>query len=238
MAGNPGIASTALPEDCARHFPQETASIALKKRRAMSTIPKLGESDGRLIRGERTKRQIIEAFILVLRERQRIPTVAQIAERAGYSVRTLYLHFADVAALSVAACDYAIERGLAVPVGNKTQEDRDARIRFQVEVRAHNCEEWTALWRMLLHYQGMSPELARRVTLARRLVYERMQLMYQPELSLLSESDRHATLLALEALTDYESWNRMREEHGLPFEEACEVWRIVIDRMLPSTPPA
>lgn len=202
----------------------------------MSTIPKLGESDGRLIRGERTKRQIIEAFILVLRDRQRIPTVAQIAERAGYSVRTLYLHFTDVAALSIAACDYAIERGLAVPVGNKLQESREARIRFQVEVRARNCEDWTPLWRMLLHYQGLVPELTRRVTVARRLVYERMQIMYQPELAALAESERHATLLALEALTDYESWDRMRHEHDLPYEEACEVWRSVIDRLLPETP--
>jgi len=202
----------------------------------MSITSKIGESDGRLIRGERTKRQIIEAFILVLRDRQRIPTVAQIAERAGYSVRTLYLHFADVAALSIAACDYAIERGLAVPIGTKVQESREVRIQFQVEVRARNCEEWTPLWRMLLHYQGLAPELMRRVTLARRLVYERMQLMYQAELAMLSETDRHATLLALEALTDYESWNRMRQEHGLPYEEACEVWRSVIDRMLPATP--
>jgi len=41
-----------------------------------------------------------------------------------------------------------------------------------------------------------------------------------------------------QALTDMESWARMREMHGLSFEEACTVWVNAIDRMLPPTPSA
>jgi hypothetical protein len=45
-------------------------------------------------------------------------------------------------------------------------------------------------------------------------------------------------LVALEAITDIDSWARMRELHGLTFEEACVIWIRAIDRMLPPTPPA
>jgi len=45
-------------------------------------------------------------------------------------------------------------------------------------------------------------------------------------------------LIALEALIDFESWGRMREDHGLSFDEACSVWIRMIDRMLPPTPVA
>ena len=45
-------------------------------------------------------------------------------------------------------------------------------------------------------------------------------------------------LVALEAITDIDSWARMRESHGLTFEEACVIWIYAIDRMLPPTPPA
>jgi hypothetical protein len=45
-------------------------------------------------------------------------------------------------------------------------------------------------------------------------------------------------LIALEAITDMESWARMRELYGLSFEEACGVWVRAIDRMLPPTPSA
>jgi AcrR family transcriptional regulator len=196
----------------------------------------LSEFDGRLARGERTRQEIVEAYILLLRETQQIPTAAQVAERAGYSIRTLFMHFSDVTNLSVAACDYAIEQGLSVPIGEKADADRPTRLRFHVEVRARNCEAWLPLWRVLLHYETSVPELGYRVRMARALVYERFQLMYRRELATLSEGDRKVTLMALESLTDFESWGRMRQDHGLSYDEACEAWIQVIDRLLPPTP--
>lgn len=196
----------------------------------------LGESDGRLARSERTKKQIIDAYLLLLRETRQVPTAVQVAERAGYSVRTLFMHFSDVRTLSVAACDGAIEQAVSTPVGDRPDADRQTRIRFQVEVRAQNCETWLPLWRMLMHYQSSVPELARRVRIARMLVYERFQLMYRRELATLSDIDRRNLLMALESLTDYESWGRMRHDHGLSYDDACAAWIAVIDHLLPPTP--
>jgi AcrR family transcriptional regulator len=196
----------------------------------------LNESDGRSARSERTKREFVEAYIALLRERRAVPTAAQIADRAGYSLRTLYMHFSDIATLSEATCDYAIAQGLSVPVGNMRAADRQTRIRFQVDVRARNSERWLPLWRMLLHYQDSVPGLERRVRIARTLIYERLQLMYDQELATLPEDERRATLLALEAVVDMQSWGHMREAHGLSYEEAAQAWITAIDRLLPPTP--
>jgi hypothetical protein len=65
-----------------------------------------------------------------------------------------------------------------------------------------------------------------------------MAVMYRPELSRLEEPERKYVLIAPEAITDIESWERMRELHGLSFEEACAVWISAVDRLLPPTPPA
>jgi hypothetical protein len=43
-------------------------------------------------------------------------------------------------------------------------------------------------------------------------------------------------LIPDEALTDYESWARLRGEHGLSIAAACEVWIRAIDRLVPPTP--
>ncbi len=201
--------------------------------RRKSTI---SESDGRLARSERTKKQIIEAYILLLRDTQRVPTSAQVAERAGYSIRTLFMHFSDVQTLGIAACDHAIEQGLSVPVGDKPGADRQTRLRFHVELRAQNCEKWLPLWRMLLYHSKSAPELARRVKVVRGLIFQRFQQMYRKELATLSKHDRKVTLMALESLTDYESWGRMREDHGLSYDDACRAWIAAIDRLLPPTP--
>ena len=42
-----------------------------------------------------------------------------------------------------------------------------------------------------------------------------------------------AVLLAMAALTSFESWDQMRYCHGLSPEAAQAVWRSAIDRMLP-----
>src|SRR5262245_22116828 len=63
--------------------------------------------DGRRLRSERTRRLIVEAYMALVRETRQVPTAAQIAERAGYSVRSIFERFPDLQALRLAATDYA-----------------------------------------------------------------------------------------------------------------------------------
>ena len=63
--------------------------------------------DGRRLRSERTKQFIIEACLALLSESPKVPTGAEIAERAGYSVRSVFERFPDLLALSLAAADFA-----------------------------------------------------------------------------------------------------------------------------------
>ena len=79
-------------------------------------------------------------------------------------------------------------------------------------------------------------ELTQRIRKARETTWKRVEITYSPELSTLSETDRTKLLIALEALTDYESWARMRELHGLTADQARDVWTTAIDRLLPATP--
>jgi len=195
--------------------------------------------DGRRLRSERTKQLIIEAFLALLREHQEMPTAVQIAERAGYSVRSIFERFPDLNALRVAATDYSLAQALALaPPRHADAADRQTRVRSQVETRAHTCERGVALWRVLLRFadQDETGQLKARVARGRETTVRRIELMYKPELSTLTEVDRQQLLIALEALTDMESWARMRELHGLSFEEGCEVWVHAIERLLPPTP--
>ncbi len=194
--------------------------------------------DGRRLRSERTKQLIIEAFLALLRDDPVMPTAVQIAERAGYSVRSIFERFPDLIALRVAATDYALAQALALAPARHVDGDRATRIRSQVETRAFTCERGIALWRVLVTSDDGAGELALRVKRARETTISRMELMYKPELSTLSPGDRRQVLISLEALTDIESWARMRELHGLSFEESCQVWIGAIDRLLPPTPKA
>jgi AcrR family transcriptional regulator len=194
--------------------------------------------DGRRLRSERTKQLIIEAFLVLVREDPRLPTAVQIAERAGYSVRSVFERFPDLNALRVAATDYALAQAAALAPARHVDGDRATRVDSQVDTRAQTCERGIRLWRVLMNSQEDSEELRIRVRRAREATIARLELMYKPELSTLSAGDRRDLVIALEALTDIESWARMREQHGMSYDEAKGVWIHAIDRLLPPTSPA
>jgi AcrR family transcriptional regulator len=200
------------------------------------SAPAHRRTDGRLLRSERTKQVLIESYLDLLRENPQIPTAGDIAKRAGCSVRSVFERFSDLLTLSFAAADYAFAKGMAQAVARHVDGDRQTRLKSQVETRAAVCERWLPLWRALLRHQHESEELAFRIERMRDAIVGRLQLMYRPELSTLPEAERKAVLIALEALTDFESWGRLRERHGLSVEAARDVWIAAIDRILPPTP--
>jgi AcrR family transcriptional regulator len=194
--------------------------------------------DGRRLRSERTKQSIMDAYIELLREKPEIPTAAQIAARAGISTRSIFERFADLKGLSLATLDYAFTLGEAQAIVRDVDGDRPTRLRSHVETRAQTCERWLPVWRVVVANQGKLDELGDRIRFIRQAIVKRMELMYRPELGMLPTEERRDLLIALESLIDFESWGRMRELHGLSFDEACSVWIRMIDRMLPPTPPA
>lgn len=178
----------------------------------------------------------MDAYIALLRERPDIPTAAQIALRAGISTRSVFERFSDLRALSLATMDHAFITADAQAVLRNVDADRPTRLRSYAEMRAGTCERWLPLWRVVIGHQAKLSELQERVRFVRQAVVNRIALMFRPELAGLSDAERRDLLIALEALVDFESWGRMREVHGLSFDEACSMWSRTIDRMLPPTP--
>lgn len=192
--------------------------------------------DGRRLRSERTKQLIIEAYLALAEELSpRVPTAAEIAGRAGYSVRSIFERFPDILALQVAAVDYCFAQVAALAPPKGAEGDRESRIEAYVQTRGETCERWVRLWRSLIVNQGDSPELKARIRLARDRVTDRMELMFAPEFAVMQPQERRQMLVVLEALTDVESWERLREFFGLTAEEACGVWMQAIDRLLPKS---
>lgn len=195
--------------------------------------------DGRRLRSERTRQLIIEAYLALIRENPSIPmpTAQEIAARAGYSVRSVFERFPDLHALRLAAADYGLAHAAALAPARDVDGDRATRIRSQVETRAGTCERGVALWRALTYNFDEDDALAMRVKIARERTVDRMRLMYRRELSTLTDLEQRNLLIALEAITDIESWARMRDTYGLSYAESCAVWIRSIDRILPPTPP-
>src|SRR3954469_21569886 len=92
--------------------------------------------DGRRLRSERTRQNIIEAYLELLRRNPQIPTSAQIAKQAGIAVRSVFERFSDLAEMTLAPADHAIAVGQAEAAPRDLDGDRPTRIRSHVATRA------------------------------------------------------------------------------------------------------
>jgi len=189
--------------------------------------------DGRHLRSERTRRLIVDAYMDLIRENAQAPTAMEIADRAGYSVRSIFERFPDLDALRVAAADFAIAEEKIHGMGDG-EASWATRIRLHVEVRAASCERWLPLWRVIASTAAESRQLQQRIKTMQQLNVMRLEAMFEPELSVLSDIERRQILLAIEAITDFESWARMIGFFGLSRSEACNVWKEAIERLLPA----
>jgi AcrR family transcriptional regulator len=68
-----------------------------------------GKPDGRTLRAERTRKAIIDAHNALMLDGDLAPTAARVAERAGVSVGSLWVHFKDLEALFAAAGEKTLQ---------------------------------------------------------------------------------------------------------------------------------
>lgn len=200
-------------------------------------VPQKPGIDGRRLRSERTRQLIVEAYISLVRDTGQAPTAAQVAERAGYSVRSVFERFPDLGTLRLAAVDLALAEVRSVAALQARDQDRATRLRLQVEARAHNRERWLPLWRVMVNQTEVSAGMVERIEKIRALSMQRIEAVFARELAAAGAEERRMALVAIEALTEFESWDRLRFMFGLSFEEGCACWIEALDRLLPATPP-
>jgi AcrR family transcriptional regulator len=207
------------------------------RHRPLPSVPQSDKPiDGRRARGLRSRQAVIDAYLDLLRETREIPTSEQVAQRAGLSPRALFGHFPDRETLAISAFDHVLSLRRATDATPMLGASRAERIKFQVEIRARSCERWLPLWRVVLTGQFSIPGITSRIDMVRELLRRRLTSLYEPELSLLGKAERTATLAALETLTGFEGWERMRVQHKMSYDDACKGWIRAVDRLLPPTP--
>ncbi|MEE2878070.1 MAG: TetR/AcrR family transcriptional regulator [Pseudomonadota bacterium] len=191
----------------------------------MSDRPKLTiaqpdppDADGRRARSERSRVQIVDAMFRLIGDGDYVPSAASVAEEAGVGLRTVFRHFEDVDALY-----------------------RELIARLETEILPQVMQPWTSTdWRARL-----SELISRRARIYERIMpykvaanlrrFQSEWLMHDYQRFLRMErsglfgalpdeisADKELTS-ALEMLTGFQTWRRMRQDQLLTIEEAESV---------------
>lgn len=176
-------------------------------------------TDGRVTRGERNREAIVDALLACYEGGSLRPSVPEVAARAGVSARSVHNHFADVEALHAEVARRQVERYAPLIGPADTVEEF-------VDQRATVYEAITPVRRAALIAIHESPTIASSLARAERGLRRHAAFTF-PGLS-------PDSLEALELLSSWDAWNRLRVTQGCSLAQArgivVELLRNIVER--------
>lgn len=192
--------------------------------------PDVAVTDGRLLRGVRTRAAIVEALLDLLNDGVASPTAAQIATRAGVSVRSVFQHFEDLEALYA---DLALEQSRRVaPLLESLERTGSLADRIDALVRQRSRLYRTI--RPVRHAIGTraqaSPALQRRLEELSAQLRTQVETQFADELAV--DASAAALLDSIDALCSFETWDRMVGFQAMHHDEVDAALRVALGRLL------
>jgi AcrR family transcriptional regulator len=186
-------------------------------------------ADGRRKRGDQSRRQIVDAMIDLVRSGEMSPSAAQVAERAGVGLRTVFRHFDEMEVLYREMAE--VIRARIMPEVVKPYSGNNWRDRLGELVNR----------RVALYDEIMPLKVAGSVLRFRspflmedyheHLRMERKTLRQVLPDFILEDGD---LFRALEMLTSFQAWRRLRQDQGLSAIDAKRVTLRLIEGALKS----
>jgi AcrR family transcriptional regulator len=181
-------------------------------------------TDGRIARGERTREAIVEAHAELLREGVLKPTGKVIAEKAGISLRTLWLNFKDSETLLLATTAYWDTADQELQILVDPGMPLVNRIDAFCEQRSVRLERIAPAARSALLGEPFSPALqkSRRIHVDR--TWHEIEAAFSAELDTSGER-RNELLTGLFVAASGTTWALLRDDLGRDVEGATDVMR-------------
>lgn len=189
-------------------------------------------TDGRVRRATRSRQLVVETFLDLLNEGEPQPTAQQVATRSGVSMRSIFRLFDDVEAMHTAAIATQISRVRHLLVELPGEGPLDGRIAALVDSRAETFEAISPVRRMAVRLAPTSRPI--RADLDRANAYFRNQLeqVLGPELSAGPTRRRRERLDALDVVTSWETWERLRTAQDCSVRDAKRIVTGLVERTL------
>ena len=189
-------------------------------------------TDGRVRRATRSRQLVVETFLDLLNEGEPQPTAQQVATRSGVSMRSIFRLFDDVEAMHTAAIATQISRVRHLLVELPCEGPLDDRIAALVDSRAEIFEAISPVRRMAVRLAPTSRPI--RTDLDRANAYFRTQVeqVFGPELSADPTRRWRDRIDALDVVTSWETWERLRTAQDRSVRDATRIVTGLVERTL------
>ena len=184
-------------------------------------------TDGRRQRSERSREQIVEALFELIRAGDMAPRAAAVADAAGVSLRTVFRHFEDMESLYRVMAERMEAELMPIVLAPFEARDWRGRLSELVSRRSDLYERVLPLRVAASVRRFQSPFLMDDYRRFLRLERTGLQSILPTAIT------ANRTLFsALEMVTAFQAWRRMRQDQGLSPAETEAVMRAIVERLL------
>ncbi len=180
---------------------------------AVSSSPELSV-DGRLARGNRTRRAVAAALLELIAEGDLQPTARRLAERAGVSLRLVFHHFDDMESVLQSAVTIQVDRHWSRLVLVPATLPRTERIRAIVGQRAEVFAAVAPVRRATRLVEHSSPTVRTELEQGRQRLRDALEHTFSPELDAVDPGARQGVADVLETACSWETWEQLDRVTG------------------------
>ncbi len=166
---------------------------------------------------------MVETFLDLLGEGVVQPTALQVSERCGVSMSSIFRLFEDVEALHAAAINAQIDRVAHLIVDLDASAPFERRLHSLVESRARLFEAISPVRRMAVRLATTSAAIRADLDLSDEFFRAQLAELFAVELSVLSPARRRDVLDTIDAMTSWETWERVRGRQGVSARRARQL---------------
>jgi TetR/AcrR family transcriptional regulator of autoinduction and epiphytic fitness len=180
-------------------------------------------TDGRSARAARTRDAVVDALLSLLDDGNLRPTARQVAQRAGVSLRSVYVHFDDLDDLFTAAAHQHFERVRDFIERIPDDGPLETRLDLFTRQRGRIHEASAQVRRAAVLQEPFSNALADVLAIARKLSRAEIELVFGNEIGRRDRDDRTRVLVELDLLSSAATWEALRIQYDQSAEEAREI---------------
>lgn len=193
-------------------------------------------TDGRVARGNRTRRAIVKAHAALLRQGNMNPSARAIAEKADVSVRTVWSSLGDKESLFAASAEYWMERDARLRVVIDPRLSFEDRLTLYCENRAKRLDALAPAARATYLNAWKSEGLVR--IRAQFESAHRSELLEVFAAELPAGETSRVTLDAAGSVASWALWSHLRFDLERSREQAAAVVRELLRATLTPAPPS
>lgn len=196
-------------------------------------------ADGRTARRDRNRDAVLDAVLDLFAEDSLAPGPAEVAERSGVSLRSVYRYFEDMDALVRAAMARHLVRVQPLfEIDGLGEGPLDDRVRRLVAARLRLYDAVAPIARASIARANTNPIISERLEETRSLLREQVAAMFAPELGALGSAEAADALAAVDVLLELEAIEHLCRHRGLSGPGASRVMRRSVLALLePQTQP-